>query len=73
MRMKRRDIWMVIACAVPLLLIFVLPLLGFSDAAAVVSFIFFLFAGHMLLIGFHGSGHAHGAPTTSKETHHGSH
>ena len=50
MNVRRHDIVMVIAGAVPLLLMFILPLLGFTDVGAVVAFLFFLFAGHLFVL-----------------------
>ena len=49
--MKRHDIWMVIGCVLPLLLIFLLPRVGLGGGTSLFIFILILFVCHLLMMG----------------------
>jgi hypothetical protein len=57
--MKNHWIWMVIACALPLLLIFLAPSLGIEGGTWLFTFIIVMFAFHLLIPMKHGN-HTHG-------------
>jgi fatty acid desaturase len=46
----KHSLLMVLACAVPLLLIFVLPALGVSSNTSLFIFIIVFFVGHLFMI-----------------------
>ena len=56
--MNKHLFWMIIGCTVPLLLIFLLPLMGISGKYAFLIFIVAMFACHLLMPMHHG-GHEH--------------
>jgi Flp pilus assembly protein TadB len=53
--MRRHNLWMILGCALPLLLVFLVPLLGISGNVATFLFILLMFACHLLAM--HGHGH----------------
>jgi hypothetical protein len=55
--MTRHTILHILGCALPLLLIFALPILGISGEATIFVFIIAMFACHLLMM--RGHGHAH--------------
>ena len=54
--MKRHDLWMILGCVVPFLLIFILPRLGVSSNLMYFIFILLMFGCHLGMMG----GHHHG-------------
>lgn len=56
--MKGHGLWMIIGCTLPLLLIFVLPLLGISGSLGIFIFIVVMFGCHLLAMGLHRGGGA---------------
>lgn len=69
--MNRHTLWMIIGCTIPLLLIFLLPVLGVQSNVTLFVFIVVMFACHLMMIGGHGHDHAHGKQTKGGQ--HGSH
>ncbi len=67
--MKGHGLWMVIGCLLPLLLLFLLPLLGFTSLSAIFIAIILMLALHVLMTGAHGR-HDDG---NQQEGGHGSH
>jgi hypothetical protein len=57
--MKNHWLWMVLGCAIPLLLIFLAPSLGITGYNGLFAFILLMFAIH-LLMPMHHSRHGHG-------------
>jgi hypothetical protein len=57
--MKNHWLWMVLMCAVPLLLIFLARSFGFGGGTCLFAFIIIMFAFHLLMPMKHG-GHTHG-------------
>ncbi len=55
--MKRHGLWMVIGCALPLLLIFILPSFGVSSNVTLFVFIVLMFIVHMFMMGGHHGQH----------------
>lgn len=54
--MKKHILWMVVGCTVPLLLIFLAPVLGLSSNISLFIFILLMFACHLLMpMHIHGS------------------
>ena len=51
--MKSHGIWMVIGCALPLLLIFLLPLFGVSGGTLLFISLILCFGAHLLMMGHH--------------------
>ena len=68
--MKGHGLWMILGCVVPLLLSFILPLLGLSGNVGTLLFIVLMFACHLLMMRGHG---AHRNSSDTREGHHGSH
>lgn len=56
--MTKRTILHILGCALPLLLIFALPIVGISGETTIFIFIIAMFACHLLMM--RGHGHAHG-------------
>lgn len=54
--MNKHIIWMIIGCAVPLLLIFLAPVFGLSSNLSLLIFIIVMFGCH-LLMPMHHDGH----------------
>jgi len=52
--MKNHMLWMILGCVVPMLFIFILPVLGVSSGATFVIFIVLMFACHFVMLGHHG-------------------
>ena len=52
-----KDIWMIIACTIPLLLLFILPLLGINSPNAVFLLIITMFILHIFMMRGHGEDH----------------
>ncbi len=50
---------MLVGCLVPLLLVFVLPVLGVDGDASFLVFLVLMFACHLLMMRGHGHGHSH--------------
>lgn len=59
---------MLIGCILPLLLIFVLPLLGVGEGVTLFIFIVLMFACHLLMMGGH-HGRAHDKGGSNRERH----
>lgn len=59
---RNHALWMVIGCALPLLLIFVLPAIGVRSDLSLFIFIILMFGCHLLMIGGH-----HGNQDKQKE------
>lgn len=55
--MNKHTILHLLGCALPLLLIFALPIIGFSGEAVIFVFIIAMFACHLLMMGGHGHDH----------------
>jgi cell division protein FtsW (lipid II flippase) len=51
--MNKHTIWMIIGCAIPLLLIFFAPALGLSGNASLLLFIIAMFLVHIFMHGRH--------------------
>ena len=62
--MKNHNLWMVLGCVLPLLLIFLLPVFGASGGEILFLFVILCFGIHLLMIGHHG-GHS-----SDDENHH---
>jgi hypothetical protein len=78
---KKHGLWMILGCTLPLLLVFVLPLLGISGGGSLFIFIILMFACHLFMMGGH-SGHGehsehermeHNVHKEKKEGGHGCH
>lgn len=67
--MKRHTLWMLVGCTVPLLFIFLLPILGVQSDVTLFVFIIAMFACHLMMIGGHGKDHEH----KEKGIQHGTH
>lgn len=63
---------MLAGCVVPLLLIFLLPVLGVSGDATFVVFFVLMFACHLFMMGGHNDGHGHHGSHPDEEHHHDS-
>ena len=59
--MNKHGLWMIIGCALPLLLILLMPLFGISSKFSVPVFIMLMFGCHLLMMGRHGK-HQHKNP-----------
>jgi hypothetical protein len=71
--MKNRHIWMIIACVLPLLLIFFLPLFGAGGGELLFVFLILCFGMHLLMMGHH-QNHGGGDRESRKEgEHHANH
>lgn len=57
--MNKHIILMLIGCVLPLLLIFLLPLVGISGSVPVFIFVLVMFLCHLLMPMHHGGGHRH--------------
>lgn len=58
--MKNHSLWMIIACALPLLLIFMLPAFGVESDASLFIFLVLCFGLHILMMsGHHGKHNIH--------------
>ncbi len=66
--MKNHIFWMIIGCTVPLLLIFLLPILGITGNWTFLIFIVGMFACHLLMPMHHGQ-HKEHSESTKKENH----
>ncbi len=66
----KHTIRMLIGCLMPLLLIFVLPLLGIGSGKTLFVFIVLMFGCHLMMMGGHGK---HGEARHDGETGHGTH
>ena len=51
--MKNHNIWMIIGCVLPLLLIFFLPLFGAGGGELLFIFLVLCFGVHLLMMGGH--------------------
>ncbi len=69
--MKSHRLWMIIGCTLPLLLIFVLPILGISGRVGVFIFILVMFGCHLMAMRFHGGERA--GSDNERGGHHGTH
>lgn len=69
--MKNHDIWMIIGCVLPLLLIFILPLVGITGGTSLFLLMVVVFGAHLLMMRGHGRGQDQRG---SREAgHHGTH
>lgn len=66
--MKRQGLWMVLGCALPLLLIFLFPMVGIRGNWQFFIFILLMFACHLGM-----SRHHHGKNNSEKEDDHEHH
>lgn len=57
--MKNHGLWMLIFCALPFLLIFILPKFGISSSAAFLLLMLFGCGLHLLMMRGHQKGHKH--------------
>lgn len=57
--MRRHSFWMIVACALPLLLIFLLPAFGVGSGVYLFIFLIFCFGLHVLMMSGHRGGHDH--------------
>ncbi len=55
--MRKRDLWMIIGCVLPLLLIFILPAFGIGSGGSIFILIIFMFACHLFMMRRHGEQH----------------
>ncbi len=75
--MNRHMFWMVIGCVAPLILVFVLPLIGIKGSWPLLAGLVGMFVLHLFMMGRHRGegedheGHENGGD--SKEAHHGHH
>ncbi len=69
--MKDHGLWMIIGCTLPLLLIFVLPILGISGNFGIFIFIIVMFGCHLLAMRSHRGEHTE--RDDSRGGHHGTH
>ena len=60
--MNKHSIWMIIGCGIPLLLLFIAPMLGLNNSITLFLFIIAMFACHILMIGHHRKGSGHKDP-----------
>lgn len=51
--MKNHNLWMVIACVLPLLFIFLLPVIGAGSGEILFIFLIFCFGAHLLMMRSH--------------------
>ena len=65
--MKRHDLRMILGCTLPLLLVFLVPLLGLSGNVGTFLFVVLMFACHLLMM------RGHGGSGDGREGHHGHH
>ncbi len=71
--MKNHHIWMIVACVLPLLLIFFLPLFGAGSGELLFVFLILCFGGHLLMMGRH-KNHGNGDDESRKgDSHDGNH
>ncbi|NIM89430.1 MAG: hypothetical protein GTO17_00595 [Candidatus Aminicenantes bacterium] len=54
--MKNHALWMLIGCALPVVLIFLLPLFGIKEEWALLIFIILMFGCHLFMINWHKKG-----------------
>lgn len=66
-------IWMLIGCTVPLLLIFLGPVLGLSQGSSLFLFILGMFACHLLIPHGHGKRQPHHHVSKERENEHHQH
>ena len=64
--MRKHTFWMIIGCTVPLLLIFLLPLLGITGNYAFLIFVLAMFVSH-LLVPMHRTGGEHSGHTDQSQ------
>ena len=66
--MRGHSLWMILGCTLPLLLVFLLPLLGVSGNVGTFLFILLMFGCHLMTMRGYG-----GHRTNTREGHHGNH
>ena len=71
--MSKHIFWMIIGCTAPLLLIFLLPLLGITGNYTVLIFVIAMFACHLLMPMHHGGQEHKEHPETIQTDSHESH
>lgn len=69
--MKNHGLWMMMGCALPLLLIFILPIFGVRNNISLFIFIVLMFGCHLLMMGGHQG--SHNGHDERKEKSHGGH
>lgn len=57
--MRQHSVWMIVACALPLLLIFLLPAFGVGSGGYLLIFLVFCFGLHVLMMSVHSRNHDH--------------
>lgn len=67
MAMKQHGLWMIIGCTLPLLLVFLLPIIGVSSNIGTFIFILLMFACHLMIM------RGHGGSTDTRGGGHGGH
>jgi len=69
--MKNHWFWMVIACLVPVLLIFLLPTFGVNSSSTFFLFMVIFFIAHLFMIRVHSHSQVNNkSDKKSKDTHH---
>jgi len=68
--MKKHGLWMLIGCVLPILLIFLFPLLGIRGEWTLFVFVILMFGCHLFMTGGHKKVSGKGA---DEEEHHGHH
>ena len=75
--MRNHALGHMLGCALPLLLIMILPSFGVSSNVTYFIFIILMFGCHLMMLGGHHQGHASedsdGQPYEPKKDHHGCH
>jgi len=56
-KMRKHNFWMIVACALPLLLVFLLPAFGVGSGGYLFIFLIFCFGLHLLMMSGHGHDH----------------
>jgi len=67
--MRGHGLWMILGCTLPLLLVFLLPLLGISGNVRTLLFIVLMFACHLMAMRGHDG--THRSPESTRGGHHG--
>lgn len=57
--MNKHNLWMIIGCGIPLLFLFIAPMLGLNSSITLFLFLIAMFACHIMMIGHHRKGSEH--------------
>ena len=71
--MKNHALWHILGCAIPLLLIMILPSFGVSSNVTYFIFIILVFGCHLMMFKAMGHSEKHGDSTGKGEKSHGCH